>query len=165
MAFNQLVKKSFVPNGATQAFAAPFAAYRGALVALNGVTSGTTTPAPSNGLVIAFAGQGSGDVNIEWESIAVNVQAVLTTAAITAAIVWQVSNDMTNWITMGRLTNTAYQVFAPAGAGTTNWVQYLQGYNGGYPYLRPAVLSGGATGGASDNVVISFNARKRQTAA
>ena len=170
--FNQLVKKNFVGvAGATvQAFVAPWAAYSGAKIALTGITSGSIASATTtaNALVIALAGMNGIDTNIEWGSVSANVQTGLTTNLITAALIWQVSNDATNWVTLSRLANTAPPVFAPAGTAslvTTTYVQYLPGYNPGYQYLRPAVLVGGATGGAGDNVVISFNARKRQTAA
>jgi hypothetical protein len=168
MPFAQLVKKSlvFVPGSTLTAFIAPWTAYTGVLIPLSGVTAGTTTSASA--LTIALGGQNGQDQNIEWESISANVQTGLTTNLITAAIVWQVSNDNTNWVTMNQLNSAAYAAFAPAGTAsliTTTFVQYLQGYNPGYPYLRAAVLSGGATGAAGDNVKISYNARKRQTAA
>jgi hypothetical protein len=163
MAFNQLVKKSFVPSGATQAFIAPWTAYTGSKIALSGVTAGSV--ASTAGLVLAM---GSTAVNAEWGSLSANVQTGLTTNSITATMVWQGSNDGTNWVTVNRMTNTANSNFAPAGTGgliTTTFVQAFQGMNPGYPYMRLAALVGGATGAAGDNVVVSYNWRMRWTSA
>lgn len=155
MAFNQLVKKSYAA-GATQAFAAPWAAYKGSLIALNGAVAGTVTS--TAGLVIPCAGP---SYNIEWESLVANVQTVLATAGLVATGIWQVSNDATNWATLYGVNSPAYVAVAPAGAGTTTYCHAFAGINPGHPYLRFAILNTVQTGAAGDNVTVSYNWRGR----
>lgn len=162
MAFNQLVVKS-ASTGASVAYLAPLTAYKGSSIALNAVVAGTTVS--TAGLVIPVA---SPAWNIEWDSLAAVVQTQLTTATITAQTIWQVSNDGTNWINMLGLNGAANVTVAPAGSGSainTTYVQAFPGVNPGFPYIRMAVLSGVANGGAADAVIVAYNFRKRWTGA
>lgn len=159
MAFNQLAKKSFVPSGVTQAFVAPWTAYQGSKIALSGVTGATIVS--TAGLVLSVA---TTSTQIEWASLAANIQTGITTNLLTVATFWQVSQDATNWTTPLRMTSTPNTNFAPAGTAslvTTSYVQYAQGLNPSYPYVRLACQVTTGTGAAGDNVVVSYNWRAR----
>lgn len=162
MSFNQLVVKSAF-TGAGTAFTAPLAAYKGSLVPLTGITATSTTSVA--GLVILVGGP---QFNIEWESLLAIVETNLTTSTITATTKWQVSNDGTVWLDLLGKNGAANVTKAAAGTGslvTTQYAQAFDGVNPGTPYLRLAVLVGVATGGAGDNVTVSYNWRKRWTGA
>lgn len=162
MAFNQLVVKSYF-TGAANAFASPLGSYNGSKIALNTVTSGST--ASTAGLVIACAGS---QFNIEWDSLAAVVETGITTTSLTVTSKWQVSNDGTNWVDFLGLNCAANVQVAAAGSGSLVTTQYVQGFPGvnpGFPYIRLAVKTGGATGGTGDNVTVAYNFRKRWTGA
>jgi hypothetical protein len=156
MSFNNRIVKSGA-QGALVAFVAPLASFKGSQIALNNITAGST--ASSAGLVISMA-----QSDIEWESLCALVETDLTTSTITATTKWQVSNDATNWIDFFGKNLAANTLKAAAGTGslvTTQWVQSFDGVNCPYPYLRMAVQVGVVTGGAGDNVTVSYNYRKR----
>lgn len=166
MAFNQQRVKSYA-SGATVAFIAPLAAFKGSQIALAGITA--TSVASTAGLVIALAGP---QFNIEWESLYALVETDLTTSTITVAGAWQGSMDGTNWLNVinpglptGDQHSTSYFTQkAAAGTGslvTTQYVHPLYGFNPSFDYLRYAVQVGVATGGAGDNVTVSYGYRKR----
>jgi hypothetical protein len=123
------------------------------VIALNTITAGST--ATATGLVL----QPFGANNIEFDSLCINVSAVLATASLTAQPILQVSQNGTTWVNLAPLNNAASVVF-PATA-TTNVVLGCAGLNLSYPYVRFAVLTAGATGGAGDNVTATYNWRKR----
>jgi hypothetical protein len=157
MAFNQLVVKSYA-GGVTQAFVAPWTAYKGSLVALNGIAPGTVVS--TAGLVIAC---GAPQFNIEWESLVANVQSVLTTATLTAIGLWQGSQDSTNWVTLLGPNGAAATTSGSAGASTSTYCHAFAGGNPAFPYIRWACTTGVTTGAAGDNVTVSLNWRKRAT--
>lgn len=153
MSFNSTIVKNYA-GGVTAAFAAPWASYKGSVIALSGVVATTVTS--TAGLVLQVGGTN----NIEFESLIANVQSVLTTASLTVTGVWQGSNDGTNWANIYGLNGTANTITGTAGA-TTTWYQAFAGVNPSLPYVRFAVINNVATGGASDNVTVSYNWRKR----
>ena len=156
MSFNNRIVKSYA-QGALVAFTAPLASYKGSQIALTGVTSGST--ASTAGLVISMAQN-----DIEWDSLAAIVETDITTSTITVATKWQVSNDGTNWIDVRDINGTTRTTVAAAGSGslvTTQYIQYFNGINNPFPYVRLAALVGVTTGGAGDNVTVSYNFRKR----
>lgn len=131
-------------------------------LALNTVVAGTVTSAA--GLVI---NPGDPRFPIEFDSLVMNVTAALTTNTIVVTTIWQVSDDGTNWRTLYPMNNAAYVAVAPAGNGglvTTNYVQSCNGWNPAKQYIRAAVINTVVTGGAGDNVTISYNWRKRMLA-
>ncbi len=161
MSFNSTLVKSYA-GGATVAFTAPLAAFKGSVIALNTITAGST--ASSAGLALAVGGVN----NIEFESLSANVETNLTTNTITATTKWQVSNDGTNWLDVFGKNDAANVTKAAAGTGsliTTQYVQTMDGVNVAYPFVRLAVVVGAATGAAGDNVTVSYNWRRRFVAA
>ncbi len=158
MAFNQQrVKSAF--TGAAQAFTSPLNAFNGSKIALNTVTAGST--ASTAGLVIACAGP---TWNIEWESLVALVETNITTSTLTATTKWQGSWDGTNWVDFFGLNTAANVTKAAAGTGslvTTQYFHAFSGMNPGVDYIRLAVQVGVATGGAGDNVTVSYGFRKR----
>jgi hypothetical protein len=165
MAFNQLVvKNSF--TGTQTAYSAPLAAQNGSNIAMAGVAQNAT--ASSAGLVIPVAGP---NWNIEWDSLAATVQTKITTTGLIITTKWQCSNDGTNWIDFVSSNGAANVQVAATGTGSlvvTSYAQALAGVNPGFPYFRLAALNASAsaiTGGAGDNVIASFNFRKRWTGA
>jgi len=172
MAFNvKRVKASY--QGAGTAYNAPLAAFSGSKIALTGITAGST--ASTAGLVLSMAGGGSGaggGAEIEWDSLAALVECDITTSTITVAGKWQGCLDGTNWIDIlpnnpaaaaGTLSLPQLQR-AAAGTGTLVTTQYFHAFPGINPpwdYIRFAVLVGVVTGGAGDNVTVSYCYRKR----
>jgi hypothetical protein len=131
--------------------------YASTVVALSGVVAGTVTSAA--GLVLAP----NQSQNIAADSLVMNVSAAITTSTIVVATVWQVSDDGTNWRTIYALNGAAYVNVAPAGTSslvTTAYCQPLAGFNFSKQYVRAAVLNTVATGGAGDNVTISYGWRR-----
>lgn len=158
MSFNQKIAKAY-SSGATVAFAAPLASFRGSAIALTGITAGSVVSAA--GLVVSC---GSPQFAIEWSSLSAVVQTGLTTTTLTAQTLWQVSEDGINWLNLLSLNGAANVTAAAAGTGalvTTNYVQAASGINPSFPYMRLAVLVGVVTGGAGDNVTVAYNYRKR----
>lgn len=125
------------------------------VVALNGVTAGSIAAGPTLSLA---------QVNDpEWESIVANVSAALTTSTITATTRWEVSNNGSTFVPLYGLNAAANVTVAPAGSGslvTTAWAQAVP-VNVSFPYVRLSVVVGVVTGGAGDNVTISYNYRRR----
>ena len=151
----------FYAGGAVAAYAAPWASFKGSVVALNTLVATTVTSSP--GLVLDM---NSPSLNVEWESLTANVQTGITTSTITAQTQWQVSNDGTNWASVVPLAGTQYTTVAAAGTGslvTNTYVQALDGINPSHRYIRLAVLVGVVTGAAGDNVTVSYNWRQRWT--
>ena len=160
MAFNQLIVKNS-STGASVALAAPYAAYKGSQITLNTVVAGTTTS--SAGLVIACAGP---QWNIEWGSLAALVQTQITTTALSVVSKWQGSLDGTNWFDIMGMNAPANVAVAPAGTGApivTTYMHAAPGINPMVAYIRLAVLSTGATGGAADLALVGYSFRKRWT--
>lgn len=128
------------------------------VVALNGVTTGTTTSAA--GLVINI----DQSRNVEFDSLVMNVTAAITTTSLVVQTLWQVSDDGTTWRTLYPMNGAAYVQVAATGTGslvTTNYCVAANGWNPSKQFIRAAVLSTGATGAAGDNVTISYGFRKR----
>jgi hypothetical protein len=158
MGFNQQVAKSYAA-GVKASFLAPWAAFSGSVIALNGVVTASTTS--TAGLVITPAGN---QFNIEWGSLVANIQTGITTNSLAVVAQWQVSNDGTNWASIYPYSGGAYTQVNATGTGsliTTSYCLSLPGINPGHPFLRIAVLSTGATGAAGDNVTVSYNYRRR----
>ena len=166
MAFNQQRVKPYA-GGAQTAFIAPLASYKGSQIALNTLVA--TTVASSAGLVIACAGP---QWNIEWDSLWALVETDITTSTITVAGAWQVSMDNTNWLnvltpgwpTGDQHSTSKFTQVAAAGTGslvTTQYVHPFYGFNPSFDYIRYAVQVGVATGGAGDNVTVTYGFRKR----
>ena len=142
------------------AMSAPFASVSGSNIALNAVVSGSTTS--TAGLVI---GVGLNTALIEYDSLRAKIQTKITTNSLTVVPVWQVSDDGTNWSTIVPHNGAAYVQWPPTGNGTlatTTQDQAFQ-FNPSSKYIRIAVVSGGATGGAGDNVIVAYNWRQRFT--
>lgn len=145
------------------AMSAPFASIRGSNIALNGVVSGSTTS--TAGLVL-----GGGNVTllqIEWESLRAKIQTQITTNLLSVVPVWQVSDDGVAWSTLLPQNGAAYVQWPATGTGTlatTTQDQALQ-FNPSAKYVRIAVNSTGATGGAGDNVIVAYSWRQRFTIA
>lgn len=155
MSFNSSIVKSYA-GGVLTAFSAPLASYKGSQIPLNGVVSGTT--ASTTGLVLAVGGVN----NIEFESLSAIVEVNQATASLTNTTKWQVSNDGTNWIDLFNKSCTVNVQKATTGAsGLTQYVQSFDGINPSFQYVRFATLTGGATGGASDNLCVAYNWRRR----
>ncbi|MDP9148520.1 MAG: hypothetical protein M3O36_01050 [Myxococcota bacterium] len=160
MSFNSMIQKAY-STGTQTAFTAPLASMKGSLIALNTVVAGTTTS--TAGLVL----NAGGAFNLEWDSVAAIVETNVTTTSLTVTAKWQVSNDGTNWIDLLTKNSAANVQKAATGTGslvTTQFVMSLDGVNPAFPYLRAAVLSAGATGGAGDSCTIAYNFRKRSVA-
>ena len=158
MSFNQKVAKSYA-GGAVVSFLAPLASFKGSTIPLNGVAAGSIVSTP--GLVITC---GSPAFAIEWSSLSAVIQTSIMTAGLTAQTVWQVSQDSVNWISLTGLNAAANATYAPAGTGAsvpTSYVQAANAINPSFPYMRVAVVVGGATGGVNDTVTIGYNYRKR----
>lgn len=162
MAFNQQIVKS-ASQGAQVPFTAPLAAYKGTVIALNTIAVGATAGAA--GLVLPVAGP---QFNISECALSAIVETNITTSTLTATTKWQVSNDGVNWLDLlgknaaGNVTKSA------AGSGSLVTTQYVQAFDGidpAFPYIRLAVLVGGATGAAGDSVTASYQWRKRWAAA
>ena len=127
-------------------------AYGSTVVALNTVVSGAVAAGPTLNLAAVN--------DPEWDSIIANVSAVLSTATITATTRWEVSNNGVVWAPLYGLNGAANVTVPPAGAGTTAYAQALP-VNASYPYVRLSVVVGVVTGGAGDNVTVSYNFRRR----
>jgi hypothetical protein len=156
---NTLKKANF--TGAGVAYTAPFAAYKGTQIALNTITAGTTVS--SAGAVLNCANPG---LQIEWDSLHALIETDLTTSTITATPKWQVSPDgaATTWVDYVGVNAAANVTKAAAGTGsliTTQWVQGFPGMNPAFPFIRIAVLVGVVTGGAGDNVTVSYFFKNR----
>ena len=164
MAFNvKRVKAGF--QGTGQAYVAPLAAFSGSKIALSTITAGSTVS--TAGLVLSMANS-----EIEWDSLSALVETDLTTSTITVAGKWLGSLDGVNWIDIvpNNPAAAAGTVVLPqvqraaAGTGSLVTTQYLHafpGLNPPFDYLRFAVLTGVVTGGAGDNVTVSYCYRKR----
>lgn len=129
-------------------------AVKSTVIALNTVVSGTTVGGPSLSLA-------SGD--IEGDTLCANVSSALTTNLLTVTTKWQVSQDGTTWVDVQQSNGAALVRIAPAGTGslvTTAFCQLTQ-FSPAHPYIRLALVTGGATGAAGDNVTVSYNFRKR----
>lgn len=124
-------------------------------VALSGVTAGSVAGGP----VLALAAN-----DAECDSLVANVSVGLTTSTATVTTKWQVSNDNSTWLDLKGLNSPAAVTVAAAGTGSLVTTAYAHAcpINVSYPYVRLAVQMGVATGAAGDNVVISYNYRKRQ---
>lgn len=153
MSFLNRVAKSY-STGAQTAFAAPWAAFRGSQFSLNGVANGVANATSSAGLSLSVAA-----FDIEWDSLCANIQTVGVSSA-TFAGLWQGSQDGTNWVALYSLNAPAVVAVGAAGV-TTSWVQSAAGLNCPYPYIRMAIQTFTATGGASDTATISYNFRRR----
>lgn len=132
-------------------------AYASTTVALSTVVAGTITSAAALVLAPRLS------QNIAADSLVMNVSAAITTSTIVVATVWQVSDDNTNWRTIYPLNGAAYVNVAVAGTGslvTTTYCQSLAGYNFSKQYVRAACLNTVATGGAGDNITISYGWRR-----
>jgi hypothetical protein len=157
MSFNSRLVFAGGVTGATTAYTSPLASYKGSQIALNTVVAGTTTS--TAGLVLAF---GSND--IEWDSLAALVETDITTNTITVSSKWQGSGDGTNWVDIVNLNGVAKLQIAAAGTGsliTTQYFHPLAGVNPFTRYIRLAVVNAVATGGAGDNVTVSYCFRRR----
>jgi len=165
MAFNNRRVKSGGFQGAGTAFTAPLAAFKGSQIALNTIVAGTTVS--TAGLVLSMA-----QSELEWDSLIALVETDLTTSTITVASKWQGSLDGTNWVDImpNNPAAAAGTVALPqlqraaAGTGSLVTTQYFHAFIGMNPsvdYIRLAVLTGVATGGAGDNVTVSYCFRKR----
>lgn len=165
MSFNNRVIKSYAQGGAgvtISSFAAPWTAFKGILLPLNTAAPGTVSS--SVGLTISMP---SPQYDIEWDSLSANVQVAITTSTIVINTVWQVSNDNVGWVTLYPMNGAAYVAPAPAGSGspvTTSYIHACPGFNAPYQYLRMAVINTVASGGGADNVIVSYNFRKRWVA-
>ena len=124
------------------------------IVALNTVVAGTTAGGPA----LSVAG-----TDPENGSIVANVSVASTTSTITILPKWQVSQDNVTWTNLKLMNTPAEVTVAAAGSGSLVTTTYAQTcpINPPYPYVRLAVVTGAATGGAGDNVTISYNYRKR----
>ena len=165
MAFNQLVVKNFFTGAATaySASGAATASMNGSNIALNTVTTGNTTS--SAGLVLAMP---SPSMNVEWDSLVALVQYKITTTSLVVIGRFQGSLDGSNWSDIRDGNGAAFVQVAATGTGslvTTTLFHSLPGINPSFPYMRYAVVSTGATGAAGDNVIVSYNFRKRWTGA
>lgn len=144
------------------AMAAPFAAVSGSKIALNTIAAGTTLSSP--GLVL-----GGTNVNlmlVEQDSIVAQVQAQITTATLTVVTQWQQSDDGINWVTLLPFNAASYVQWVPAGTGAnivTTALLSLAGFNPAKKYLRLAVLTGVATGGVADALIVAYSWRQRFT--
>lgn len=127
-----------------------------AVVALTGVTTGTTTPGPVFNI--------SGALNPEEGSVIANVSAAVTTSSLVVKTLWEVSNDNVTWVSLFGINGAALVGVPATGTGTIVTTAYAQALpvNPSHPYIRLSVISTGATGGAGDNVTIGYNWRKRQ---
>lgn len=156
MAFGKL--QTNYATGTLVAYSAPFAAVSGSNIALTGVTTGTITS--SAGLVLG--GSNISLQMVEFDSLRALVQGKITTSALVVTPRWQISDDGTNWGDLLPHNGAAYVALA-TGTGslvTTSFYQSCQ-VNPSVKYLRMAVLSTGATGGAGDNVIVSYSWRQR----
>jgi hypothetical protein len=158
MAFNQRLVFAGGFTGASTAYVATgFTTFKGSQIALTTVTSGST--ASTAGLSLALGSQ-----DVEWDSLAALVETDVTTNTITVASKWQVSPDNTNWCDLVNLNGVAKLQISAAGTGslvTTIYMHPLAGINPSVRYLRLAVVVGVVTGGAGDNVTVSYCYRKR----
>jgi hypothetical protein len=158
MSFNSRIVKS-TSQGAKTAFTAPLAAFGGSLIALNGITAGST--ASSAGLVLPLSNP---TFQIEWESLWALVETDLTTSTITATSKWQYSPDGTNWLDVLGLNAAANVTKAAAGTGSLITTQYAHAFAGMNPAaqaVRLAIQVGVATGAAGDNATVSYFFVKR----
>ena len=128
----------------------------GSVIALSGVTTGTTTAGPILDLL--------GPLVPEWDCICANVSAAITTNSLVVKTKWRVSNDGSTFVDLygsdGETNATQIAATGNGGLVTTNWAQMLW-VNAPYPYVMLAVVSTGATGGAGDNITVTYNFIKR----
>jgi hypothetical protein len=129
------------------------------VLALSGVTANTVT---SSAALILVPNE---ITKMAMESLVMNVTAGITTSTLVVTTVWQVSENGSTWVTLYPMNGAAYVNVAAAGNGslvTTNYVQGCLGWNPSKQYLRAAVISTVTTGGAGDNVTISYGWRKAE---
>lgn len=125
------------------------------IVALNGKAAASVT----NGPVLAVGGVN----NVEWESLCANVSAAVTTSTITVTTRWAGSNDGVTFNPIMPQNGAAYVGVPAAGTGSLITTPYIQPLpiNVPYPYVTLQTVVGVASGGAGDNVTISYSWKKR----
>lgn len=110
----------------------------------------------------------NGSLGIEWDSLVANVSAGITTNTITVQTRWEVSQDGVTFIPLFGMNGAANVGIAPAGTGgliTTAYAQAASGINPSHQFVRLACVVGVVTGGAGDNITISYNYRRRNLVA
>ncbi len=123
-------------------------------VSLNTVTTGTTTGGPTLSMAT-----GAG---VRASSLCANVSAVVNASSLVVKTKWQGSQDGTTWVDVFGLNTPALVAVAATGTGSDVTTAYIHAcpLDAPYPYMRIAVLSTGATGGATDIITVSYNYRK-----
>ncbi len=128
------------------------------IVALTGVTTGTVTPSTS----VLAPGENQ---RVGPGSLYMRVSAAITTSSLVVKTLWQGSDDGTTWDTIYQSNGAAYVAVAATGSGSLVTTAYRQWFDFGdaasCQYIRAAVLSTGATGGAGDNITITYGWLKR----
>lgn len=103
--------------------------------------------------------------DVEPGTLSVDANVTATTNTLTMTVIWQVSTDNSTWRTVTAVNNAANIALA---TGTGSGVDGDKVYPApecvfGWQYVRPAILSGGATGGANDTYTLTKRWARRQT--
>ena len=93
----------------------------------------------------------------EQGSLSCRVSVTAATASLTLALVWQVSSDGSTWYRVSDSNNTAATVLATGTSAAVERVVSAPSATSGWRYVRATILTGGATGGASDLYTGSYN--------
>lgn len=113
------------------------------------------------GSVVAGTAIFMGNIAPKLKSLSAKVAVTAATSTITLAAKWQVSNDNSTWIDVSNGTQNAAAVVLATGT-TTIVTKVIAAPEAAYGWMwaRVAVVTGVATGGATDLYAIGYNYRQ-----
>lgn len=119
---------------------------------LNGITAGSTV-----GMATVDVGDGARQ---KIRSLAANVTVTAATSTLTVTLKWQVSNDKSTWTdVVNGPQNAAGVVFTTGTAAAKSAVVEAPATVYGFRYCRLSLVTGAATGGASDTYAVGYSFR------
>jgi len=93
----------------------------------------------------------------EKNTLSARVSVTAATATLTLSVIWQVSNNGSTWYRAVGSDNGSTTVLSTGTSAAVERVIAAPGMGGGWRYIRAAILTGVATGTASDLYAASYN--------